>query len=68
MLELFHETNDFYSMKELEKIAPKLKGIVEKTVKDVVESMVSGIHGFIQMELHLPKRLGHQTITGGRIY
>ncbi|KAJ3251981.1 hypothetical protein HK103_001894 [Boothiomyces macroporosus] len=42
MLELFHESNDFYSMKELEKIAPKLKGIVEKTVKDVVESMVSG--------------------------
>ncbi|KAJ3268280.1 hypothetical protein HDV01_003211 [Terramyces sp. JEL0728] len=66
MLELFHETNDFYTMKELEKTAPKLKGIVEKTVKDVVESMVGGITYLrIQMELHLPKRLGLPITTGG---
>jgi len=27
LLEIFHETRDFYQLKELEKLGPKLKGI-----------------------------------------
>ncbi|GBC10523.1 hypothetical protein RclHR1_00970024 [Rhizophagus clarus] len=37
---LFHETKDFYQLKELEKDAPKSKGIVANTVKDVLQSLV----------------------------
>ncbi|KAF8200825.1 meiotic nuclear division protein 1 [Pholiota molesta] len=29
LLEIFHETRDFYQLKELEKLGPKLKGIVD---------------------------------------
>lgn len=40
MMEIFHETKDFFTLKELEKIAPKEKGIVQGTVKDVLQSLV----------------------------
>ncbi|KAA0203872.1 hypothetical protein HAZT_HAZT002682 [Hyalella azteca] len=40
MLELFYEKKDFFMMKELEKIAPKEKGIIAQSVKDVVQSLV----------------------------
>ncbi|KAI9505431.1 Meiotic nuclear division protein 1 [Coemansia spiralis] len=40
MMEIFHETKEPYLLKELEKIAPKQKGIVSQTVKDVVQSLV----------------------------
>ena len=40
MLEIFYETKDFYLLKDLEKIAPKQKGIVAQSVKDVVQSLV----------------------------
>ncbi|RVD92680.1 meiotic nuclear division 1 protein, partial [Tubulinosema ratisbonensis] len=41
MLELFYETKEFFTLKELESIAPKRKGIVYKTVKEVLESLVN---------------------------
>jgi hypothetical protein len=31
---------DFWQLKELEKMAPKLKGIVAQSVKEVLESLV----------------------------
>lgn len=40
MMELFYEKKDFFQLKELEKIAPKEKGIVQGSVKDVVQSLV----------------------------
>ncbi|KAH8083747.1 Mnd1 family-domain-containing protein [Cristinia sonorae] len=40
LLEIFHESKDFYQLKELEKLAPKLKGIVSQSVKDVLQSLV----------------------------
>ena len=40
MLEIFYETKDVYLLKELEKIAPKQKGIIAQSVKDVVQSLV----------------------------
>ncbi|KDR18233.1 meiotic nuclear division protein 1 homolog [Zootermopsis nevadensis] len=40
MLQIFHEKKEFFQLKELEKIAPKEKGIVEQSVKDVVQSLV----------------------------
>ncbi|KFM62734.1 Meiotic nuclear division protein 1-like protein, partial [Stegodyphus mimosarum] len=40
MLEIFYERKDVYQLKELEKIAPKEKGIVVQSVKDVVQSLV----------------------------
>ncbi|CAG8772789.1 7692_t:CDS:2, partial [Cetraspora pellucida] len=39
--ELFHETKTFYQLKELEKIAPKQKGIVSQSVKDVLQDLVN---------------------------
>lgn len=41
LLELFHETSDFWTLKDLEKQAPKQKGIVQNTVKDVLEQLMS---------------------------
>ncbi|OZJ01649.1 hypothetical protein BZG36_05207 [Bifiguratus adelaidae] len=38
--QLFHETKDVFQLKELEKIAPKQKGIVMQSVKDVLQSLV----------------------------
>ncbi|KAL1735568.1 Mnd1 family-domain-containing protein [Schizophyllum commune] len=43
MLEIFHET-----LKELEKIAPKTKGIVSQSVKEVVQSLVDD--GLVQSD------------------
>ncbi|KAF9049733.1 meiotic nuclear division protein 1 [Panaeolus papilionaceus] len=40
LLEIFHESRDFYQLKELEKLGPKLKGIVSQTVKEVLQSLV----------------------------
>ncbi|ORX97534.1 meiotic nuclear division protein 1 [Basidiobolus meristosporus CBS 931.73] len=37
---IFHETKEFFQLKELEKIAPKTKGIVMQSVKDVLQSLV----------------------------
>nr|KAJ3418961.1 Meiotic nuclear division protein 1 [Polyrhizophydium stewartii] len=48
MLEIFHDSRDFFNLKELEKIAPKSKGIIEKSVKEVVESLVND--GIVQTE------------------
>ncbi|KAJ9100080.1 hypothetical protein QFC19_005760 [Naganishia cerealis] len=41
VVEIFHETKEFYTLKELEKIAPKAKGIVQQSVKDVVSDLQS---------------------------
>ncbi|KAJ1984482.1 Meiotic nuclear division protein 1 [Dimargaris verticillata] len=38
--DLFYETKDFFQLKELEKIAPKTKGIVAQSVKEVLQSLV----------------------------
>ncbi|KAG2126304.1 meiotic nuclear division protein 1, partial [Suillus clintonianus] len=46
LLEIFHESKDFYQLKELEKLGPKLKGIVSQTVKEVLQSLVDD--GFVQ--------------------
>ncbi|XP_071547601.1 meiotic nuclear division protein 1 homolog [Panulirus ornatus] len=40
MMELFYERKDFFQLKELEKIAPKEKGVISQAVKDVVQSLV----------------------------
>ncbi|XP_023320790.1 meiotic nuclear division protein 1 homolog [Eurytemora carolleeae] len=40
MMEIFFESKDVYLLKDLEKIAPKLKGITSMSVKDVVTSLV----------------------------
>ncbi|KAI0066089.1 meiotic nuclear division protein 1, partial [Artomyces pyxidatus] len=40
LLEIFHETKDFFQLKELEKLGPKMKGIVSQTVKEVLQSLV----------------------------
>ncbi|ORZ34325.1 meiotic nuclear division protein 1 [Catenaria anguillulae PL171] len=40
MLEIFHETKDVYTLKDLEKIAPKTKGITSQSVKEVLQQLV----------------------------
>ncbi|KAJ2158216.1 Meiotic nuclear division protein 1 [Coemansia sp. RSA 552] len=40
MLEILHEAQEPFLLKELERIGPKQKGIVSQTVKDVVQSLV----------------------------
>jgi len=40
MMELFYESKDVFLLKDLEKLAPKLKGITSMSVKDVVTSLV----------------------------
>ncbi|RYR07317.1 hypothetical protein Ahy_B05g074644 isoform B [Arachis hypogaea] len=39
MLEIFYESQDFFLLKELEKMGPK-KGVITQSVKDVVQSLV----------------------------
>ncbi|KAK2452060.1 Meiotic nuclear division protein 1 [Trifolium repens] len=39
MLQIFYESQDFYLLKELEKMGPK-KGVITQSVKDVVQSLV----------------------------
>ncbi|KAJ1959224.1 Meiotic nuclear division protein 1 [Dipsacomyces acuminosporus] len=48
MMEIFHESQEVFLLKELEKIGPKQKGIVAQTVKDVVQSLVDD--GMCHME------------------
>ncbi|EGO00303.1 hypothetical protein SERLA73DRAFT_180824 [Serpula lacrymans var. lacrymans S7.3] len=48
LLEIFHESKDFYQLKELEKLGPKLKGIVSQTVKEVLQSLVDD--GLVQAD------------------
>ncbi|EKM80952.1 hypothetical protein AGABI1DRAFT_71597 [Agaricus bisporus var. burnettii JB137-S8] len=48
LLEIFHESKDFYQLKELEKLGPKLKGIVSQSVKDVLQSLVDD--GLVQAD------------------
>ena len=40
MLQIFYEKKEFYTLKELEKIAPKEKGIIVQSVKDVLQTLV----------------------------
>ena len=40
MLAIFHDSKDVFTLKDLEKIAPKEKGITLQSVKDVVQSLV----------------------------
>lgn len=40
MLHLFYEKKEFFTLKELEKIAPKEKGIIAQSVKDVLQTLV----------------------------
>lgn len=39
MLHIFYDSQDFYLLKELEKMGPK-KGVISQSVKDVVQSLV----------------------------
>ncbi|KAI8052968.1 meiotic nuclear division protein 1 [Syncephalis plumigaleata] len=41
MQDYFHETSDVFQLKELEKILPKVKGIVAQSVKDVLQELVN---------------------------
>ncbi len=40
MLDIFYDSKDVFLLKDLEKIAPKQKGIIVQSVKDVVQSLV----------------------------
>lgn len=40
MLQIFHEKKTFFTLKEIEKIAPKEKGIVVQSVKDILQALV----------------------------
>ena len=40
LLELFYEKKDFFQVKELEKMAPKEKGIITQSVKDILQILV----------------------------
>lgn len=40
MLQLFYERGECFQLKELEKLAPKAKGIVANSVKDVIQQLV----------------------------
>ena len=40
ILELFYQKREFFTLKELEKIAVKEKGIVAQAVKDVLQTLV----------------------------
>ncbi|XP_066488741.1 meiotic nuclear division protein 1 homolog [Tiliqua scincoides] len=40
MLEIFFETKDVFQLKDIEKIAPKEKGITAMSVKEVLQSLV----------------------------
>jgi hypothetical protein len=39
MLQIFYESQDFFLLKELEKMGPK-KGVISQSVKDVIQSLV----------------------------
>ncbi|PFH51473.1 hypothetical protein AMATHDRAFT_142456, partial [Amanita thiersii Skay4041] len=48
LLEIFYETKDFYQLKELERLGPKMKGIVSQSIKEVLQSLVDD--GFVQTD------------------
>ncbi|KAA1471657.1 meiotic nuclear division protein 1 [Dentipellis sp. KUC8613] len=48
LVEIFHETKDFFQLKELEKLGPKMKGIVSQSVKEVLQSLVDD--GLVQTD------------------
>jgi len=48
MLEIFYDKKDVFQLKELEKIGPQEKGIVQQSVKDVVQSLVDD--GYVDSE------------------
>ncbi|CAG9536650.1 unnamed protein product [Cercopithifilaria johnstoni] len=48
MLELFYESNEFFQMKDLEKIAPKQKGVVPQSVKEITQLLVD--EGLVECE------------------
>ncbi|VDD91449.1 unnamed protein product [Enterobius vermicularis] len=48
LLQLFYESNEFFLMKELERRAPKEKGIVPQSVKEVTQLLVD--EGLVECE------------------
>ncbi|XP_014472729.1 PREDICTED: meiotic nuclear division protein 1 homolog [Dinoponera quadriceps] len=40
MLQIFYEKKEFFTLKEIEKIAPKEKGIIVQSVKDILQALV----------------------------
>ncbi|XP_061395309.1 meiotic nuclear division protein 1 homolog [Musca vetustissima] len=48
LLELFHETNDVFQLKDLERIAPKEKGVVMQSVKGILQELVN--NGLVECE------------------
>ncbi|TDL22569.1 meiotic nuclear division protein 1 [Rickenella mellea] len=48
LVEIFHESKDFFQLKELEKLGPKLKGIVSQSVKEVLQGLVDD--GLVQAD------------------
>lgn len=40
MLQIFYEKKEFFTLKEMEKIAPKEKNIVVQSVKDILQALV----------------------------
>ncbi|CAG0897536.1 unnamed protein product [Cyprideis torosa] len=40
MLSIFHDSKDVFTLKDIERIAPKEKGITSQSVKDVLQSLV----------------------------
>lgn len=40
MLQIFYEKKEFFTLKDLERIAPKEKNIVVQTVKDILQGLV----------------------------
>ncbi|KAI8125886.1 hypothetical protein FF38_08904 [Lucilia cuprina] len=48
LLELFHETNDIYQLKDLERLAPQEKGIVMQSVKTTLQELVD--NGLVHSE------------------
>ncbi|KAG6378059.1 Mnd1 family-domain-containing protein [Boletus reticuloceps] len=58
LLEIFNESKDFYQLKELEKLGPKLKGIGTQSrshVKEVLQSLVDD--GLVQATRSVPPTL-----------
>ncbi|XP_065077606.1 meiotic nuclear division protein 1 homolog [Ochlerotatus camptorhynchus] len=48
LMEIFHETKEFYQLKDLEKIAAKEKGLKEQVVKEILQALVD--EGLVQSD------------------
>ncbi|EFJ05673.1 hypothetical protein SELMODRAFT_136799, partial [Selaginella moellendorffii] len=65
LLQIFYESQDFYLLRELEKLGPR-KGVISQAVKDVLQSLVDDDLVFkdkIGTSVYfwsLPSRAGHQ--------